>query len=45
MGTLSDKYLNKIIEKKLFDGPGDIPDTLEGLNANDYTAVVYNAVK
>ena len=45
MGALSDKYLNKIIEQKLFDGPGDIPDTLEGLNSNDYTAVVYNAVK
>jgi hypothetical protein len=45
MENLSDKYLNKIIQQKLFDGPGDIPDTLEGLNTNDYTAVVYNAVK
>ncbi len=44
MGNLSNKYLNKIIAQKLFDGPGDLPDTLEGLNANDYTAVVYNAV-
>jgi hypothetical protein len=43
MENLSDKYLNKIIQQKLFDGPGDIPDTLEGLNTNDYTAVVYNA--
>jgi len=45
MENLSDKYLNKIIAQKLFDGPGDPPDTLEGLNANDFTAVVYNAVK
>jgi len=45
MGDLANKYLGKIIEQKLFDGPGDLPDTLEGLNANDFTAVVYNAVK
>ena len=45
MEDLANKYLGKIIEQKLFDGPGDIPDTLEGLNANDFTAVVYNAVK
>ncbi len=41
---LSQKYLNRIIQTQLFDTLGDPPASLEGLNANDYTAVLYNQV-
>lgn len=41
---LSQKYLNRIIQTQLFDTLGDPPASLEGLNANDYTAVIYNQV-
>jgi len=45
MGDLADKYLNKILSQGLLDNtPTDPPGSLEGLNANDFTAVIYNEI-
>lgn len=45
MGDLADKYLNKILSQGLLDNtPTNPPGSLEGLNANDFTAVIYNEI-